>query len=168
MDQKTINVAMIGQGFMGKSHSNAWSQVNKFFTPPITPVMHTVYGMEAEHPEVFAKKWGWANASTNWEETVKSPEIGLVDIVTPNFMHAPPAKAAIMAGKKCVTCEKPIAGSLDDARAMAEASEKYNVPSFVWLTRPVSFLRFGTNVLLMQPQISSISTPATKRVMSVM
>ncbi len=132
MDQKTINVAMIGQGFMGKSHSNAWSQVNKFFNPPIVPVMHTVYGMEAEHPEVFAQKWGWANASTNWEETVKCPEIGLVDIVTPNFMHAPPAKAAILSGKKCVTCEKPISGSLDDAREMAEASEKYNVPSFVW------------------------------------
>ena len=52
---KTINVAMIGQGFMGKSHSNAWSQVRKFFNPPIMPVLHTVYGMEAEHPEVFAE-----------------------------------------------------------------------------------------------------------------
>ena len=131
MSQKTINVAMIGQGFMGKSHSNAWSQVRKFFNPPIMPVLHTVYGMEAEHPEVFAEKWGWQNASTDWESLVKSPEIGLVDIVTPNFMHAPPAKAALAAGKVC-TCEKPIAGSLDDARAMAEASTKYNIPSFVW------------------------------------
>ena len=131
MSQKTINVAMIGQGFMGKSHSNAWGQVRKFFNPPIMPVMHTVYGMEAEHPEAFAAKWGWQNASTDWESLVRSPEIGLVDIVTPNFMHAPPAKAAIEAGKVC-TCEKPIAGSLDDARAMAEASVKFNAPSFVW------------------------------------
>ncbi|MBR0191659.1 MAG: Gfo/Idh/MocA family oxidoreductase [Thermoguttaceae bacterium] len=131
MTQKNINVAMIGQGFMGRSHSNAWSQVCKFFDPEVVPVMHTVYGMEAEKPEIFAKKWGWANASTNWEETVRSPEIGLVDIVTPNFMHAPPAKAALDAGKICC-CEKPIAATLDDAREMAEAARRNNVPAFVW------------------------------------
>ena len=131
MTQKNINVAMIGQGFMGRSHSNAWSQVCKFFDPEVVPVMHTVYGMEAEKPEIFAKKWGWANASTHWEETVRSPEIGLVDIVTPNFMHAPPAKAALNAGKICC-CEKPIAATLDDAREMAEAARRNNVPAFVW------------------------------------
>ncbi|MDO4576169.1 MAG: Gfo/Idh/MocA family oxidoreductase [Planctomycetia bacterium] len=131
MSDKTINVAMIGQGFMGRTHSNAWGQVNRFFDPPIKPVMHTVFGQPAENPEAYAAKWGWQHASTDWESLVKSPEIGLVDIVTPNFMHAPPAKAAIAAGKVC-TCEKPIAGTLDDARAMAEASIQNNVKSFVW------------------------------------
>ncbi|MDO4569596.1 MAG: Gfo/Idh/MocA family oxidoreductase [Planctomycetia bacterium] len=128
---QTINVAMIGQGFMGKSHSNAWSQVTKFFTPPIMPVMHTVFGQEAENPGAYAKVWGWQNASTDWEALVRSPEIGLVDIVTPNFMHAPPAKAALAAGK-VVCCEKPIAGTLDDARAMAQAARENNIPAFVW------------------------------------
>ncbi|MDR3196253.1 MAG: Gfo/Idh/MocA family oxidoreductase [Planctomycetaceae bacterium] len=127
----TLNVALIGQGFMGRSHSNAWGQVNKFFDPPIKPVKHTVYGMEAENPQKFAEKWGWKNASTNWETLVKSPEIGLVDIVTPNFMHAPPAKAAVAAGKPC-SCEKPIAGTLAEAREMAEAAKKANVETFVW------------------------------------
>jgi predicted dehydrogenase len=126
-----INVALIGQGFMGRSHSNAWGQVAKFFNPPIMPVMHTVYGMESENPKQFAEKWGWKNASTDWESTVKSPEIGIVDIVTPNFMHAPPAKAALAAGKPCA-CEKPIAGTLAEAREMAEAAKKANVDSFVW------------------------------------
>ncbi|MGL6226912.1 MAG: Gfo/Idh/MocA family protein [Thermoguttaceae bacterium] len=128
---QTINVAMIGQGFMGRSHSNAWGQVNRFFNAPLKAVMHTVYGMEGENPQVFAEKWGWAHASTDWENLVKSPEIGLVDIVTPNFMHAPPAKAAIAAGKPCA-CEKPIAGTLSEAREMAEAAAKAKVPSFVW------------------------------------
>ena len=127
----TLNIAMIGQGFMGRSHSNAWGQVNRFFNPQMKAVMHTVYGMAAENPQAFADKWGWKNASTDWESLVKSPEIGLVDIVTPNFMHAPPAKAAIAAGKPC-SCEKPIAGTLQEAREMAEAAAKAKVPTFVW------------------------------------
>ena len=92
---KTINVALIGQGFMGRSHSNAWGQVNKFFQPPMKPVMHTVFGQEQENPQDFADNWGWQNASTDWQQTISSPEIGLIDVVTPNFMHAPPAKAAL-------------------------------------------------------------------------
>jgi predicted dehydrogenase len=128
---KTVNVALIGQGFMGRSHSNAWGQVSKFFKPPIRPVMHTVYGLPEENPQAFAENWGWKNASTNWEQLVKSPEIGLVDVVTPNYAHAPVARAALAAGKP-VACEKPIAGTLSDAREMAEAAKKANIPTFVW------------------------------------
>ena len=127
----TINVAMVGQGFMGRSHSNAWGQVAKFFKPPLVPVMHTVFGQPEENPRAFADNWGWKNASTDWEQLVRSPEIGLVDVVTPNYMHAPVARAAIAAGKPC-SCEKPIAGSLADAREMAKAAKAANVKTFVW------------------------------------
>jgi len=126
-----INVALIGQGFMGRTHSNAWGQVARFFKPTLRPVMHTVFGQKEENPQCFADNWGWQNASTDWEQVVRSPEIGLVDVVTPNYMHAPVARAAIAAGKPC-SCEKPIAGSLDDARAMVEAAQKANVKTFVW------------------------------------
>jgi predicted dehydrogenase len=127
----TINVALVGQGFMGRTHSNAWGQVGKFFKPPLTPVMHTVFGQPEENPRVFADNWGWKNAATDWEALVRSAEIGLVDIVTPNYMHAPVARAAIAAGKP-VSCEKPIAGSLADARAMVEAAKAAKVKTFVW------------------------------------
>jgi len=127
----TINVALIGQGFMGRSHSNAWGQVRKFFTPPLEPVMHTVFGQPEENPQAFADNWGWQNASTDWEALVKSPEIGLVDIVTPNYMHAPVAKAALAAGK-AVACEKPLAGTLDEARQMVEAAKAAGAKTFVW------------------------------------
>jgi hypothetical protein len=53
-----INVALIGQGFMGRSHSNAWGQVNKFFDPPVRPAMHTVFGQAEENPREFADNWG--------------------------------------------------------------------------------------------------------------
>ncbi|MBN1590534.1 MAG: Gfo/Idh/MocA family oxidoreductase [Pirellulales bacterium] len=126
-----LNVALIGQGFMGRTHSNAWGQVNKFFSPPIRPTMHTVFGQEAENPQAFADNWGWQNAATDWQRVVDSPEIDLVDIVTPNFMHVRPALAAIAAGKPC-SCEKPLAGTLDDARAMAKAAKTAAVKTFVW------------------------------------
>jgi len=127
----TINVALIGQGFMGRSHSNAWGQVAKFFKPTLTPVMHTVFGQPEENPPAFAANWGWKNASTDWQQLVRSPEIGLVDIATPNYMHAPVAKAAIAAGKP-VACEKPVAGSLADARDMVNAAKAAKVKTFVW------------------------------------
>jgi len=122
---------MIGQGFMGRSHSNAWGQVKRFFKPAIKPVLHTVYGMPFEKPEIFAETWDWKNASTDWEATINNPEVELVDIVTPNYMHAPPAIAAINAGKPCA-CEKPIAATLEQARDMAKAAEEKGVQTFVW------------------------------------
>jgi len=128
---ETINVAMIGQGFMGRTHSNAWGQVGKFFKCPRRPVLHTVYGQEVENPQAFADNWGWQNASTDWAAVCKEPAIDIVDVVTPNFMHAPPAKAAIAAGKH-VACEKPIAGTLDEAREMAQAAKAAGVKTAVW------------------------------------
>jgi predicted dehydrogenase len=79
---------------------------------------------------VFADKWGWRNCSTDWQALVKSPEIDLVDVVTPNNMHAPVAVAAIKAGKH-VSCEKPLAFTLAAAREMAEAAKKAKVKTFV-------------------------------------
>ncbi|MGL4942736.1 MAG: Gfo/Idh/MocA family protein [Thermoguttaceae bacterium] len=128
---KSVNVALIGMGFMGRSHSNAWGQVNRFFKPETKAVMHTLFGMPNENPAEFAATWGWQNTSSDWAKTIASPEIGMVDIVTPNFMHAPPAKAAMAAGKPCA-CEKPIAGTLTEAREMAELAAKAKSPTFVW------------------------------------
>jgi len=131
MPQKdVVNIALIGAGFMGRTHSNGWGQVSRFFKPPIKPVMHTAFALPEENPQAMAK-WGWQNFSTDWQKTVASPDIDLVDIVTPNFMHSPPAQAAIAAGKNC-SCEKPIAGTLAEAREMAEAAKKAKVKTFVW------------------------------------
>jgi predicted dehydrogenase len=126
-----VNVALIGQGFMGRTHSNAWGQVAKFFKPPLAPVMHTVFGQKEENPAAFAANWGWRDFSTDWRQLVRSPQIDLVDVATPNYMHAPVAMAAIQAGKN-VSCEKPIAGTLAEARAMAAAAKKARVKTFVW------------------------------------
>ena len=128
---KSLNVALIGMGFMGRTHSNAWGQVGRFFKPPVQAAMHTLFGQEAENPRAFADNFGWRNVSTDWKKTVKCSEIDLVDVATPNFMHAPVALAALKAGKN-VSCEKPIAGTLKDARAMANLAKQKKVKTFVW------------------------------------
>ena len=126
-----LNIAMLGEGFMGRTHSNAWSQVTKFFDPPIRPVMHTVASRRKASVEAFAGRWGWQHASTDWKAAATAPEIGLVDVTTPNDKHAEMAQAAIAAGKH-VACEKPLAISLSDAREMVEAARKAKVKTFVW------------------------------------
>ena len=131
MPSKTINVALIGQGFMGRAHSNAWGQVARFFDCPLKPVMHTAAGRDADRLETFAANWSWQNSSTDWKRVVADDDIGLVDICTPNSTHAPIARAAIAAGK-AVACEKPIAATLKEAREMAEAAARAKVPTFVW------------------------------------
>ncbi|NLX12045.1 MAG: Gfo/Idh/MocA family oxidoreductase [Phycisphaerales bacterium] len=129
---KYCNVALIGQGFMGRTHSNAYLKVHKFFTDlPMAPVMHTSFGQKEENPDVFANRWGWIHCSQDWKSVVRSEEIDLVDIVTPNFMHMPVAMEALAAGKPVAT-EKPLAGTLKDARAMVAAAKKAKVKTFVW------------------------------------
>src|SRR5512140_3721589 len=126
---RTVNVALIGQRFMGRTHSNAYLKVSKFFTDlPVNPIMHTVVGLKTEDTWSFADRWGWKTCTTDWKHTIRNEEIGLVDIVTPNYVHMAPALAALEAGKPVAT-EKPLAGTLADARAMVEAAKQAKVPT---------------------------------------
>jgi len=129
---KPLNVALIGQKFMGRAHSNALSQVSHFFDLPLEPQKHTVCGRNEKELRAFAQKWGWQNCSTRWQDLAENPEIGLVDIGTPNDVHAEQAIAMLEAGKH-VACEKPLAATLDDARAMRDAAKrKKRLETFVW------------------------------------
>lgn len=126
-----INVALLGSKFMGRTHSNAWLKVGKFFPVDPAPVMHTVAARDAGDVAAFARTWGWQNATTDWRGAVAAQEVGLVDIATPNHVHAEQAIAALAAGKH-VACEKPLAGTLADAEAMAAAAERSRGRTFVW------------------------------------
>ena len=132
MSQKKINVALIGHKFMGRTHSNAFLKVGKFFDLDLLPVMHTIVGRNKEELEAFRERWGWQYASSDWKATVTNPEIGLVDVTTPNNAHAEIAIAALKAGKH-VACEKPLAATLDEARQMRDAAAKApNSKTTVW------------------------------------
>ena len=129
---KPLNVALIGQKFMGRAHSNAISQVSHFFELPLEPIKHTVCGRNEKELKGFARSWGWRNYSTRWQDLAENPDIGLVDIGTPNHVHAEQSIAMLEAGKH-VACEKPLAGTLDDARAMRDAAKRRKkLETFVW------------------------------------
>jgi predicted dehydrogenase len=134
---KDVNVALVGTKFMGRAHSNAFLKVAKFFTNlPVNPVMHTVCARDPKATEEFAQRWGWQNISLDWKQTVANPDIHLVDIATPNNMHAPLAIAALENGKH-VACEKPLAVTLDVARQMRDAAKKgakKGAKTFVWFS----------------------------------
>src|SRR5215204_5821694 len=128
----TINVCLVGQKFMGRTHSNAFLKVGKFFDVPVKPVMHTIAGRNRAELEEFKDRWGWQNASVDWKQAVTNPEIGLVDIGTPNHLHAEMSIAALESGKH-VACEKPLAGTLTDAREMRDAAKRAKKSkTFVW------------------------------------
>ncbi len=133
VESKSAGIALIGQKFMGRAHSNAWSQVNRFFDLPLRARQVTVAGRQADELAAFAARFGWLRHVTDWREIAADAAIDLVDIATPNDVHAAQAIAMIEAGKH-VACEKPLAGTLDDARAMRDAARtaKRRVRTFVW------------------------------------
>lgn len=126
-----LNVTLLGSKFMGRAHSNAWSQVSRFFDVSPAPVLHNVVARDAEELATFAGTWGWQNHTTDWRRAVTGADTELVDIATPNDVHAEAAIAALAAGKH-VACEKPLAATLADAEAMAAAAANAAGKTFVW------------------------------------
>lgn len=127
--KRTLNIAMIGHGFMGRAHSNAFRQVGYFFDLPYELKLKVICGRNSEAVQSFASKWGWEEAQTDWQSAVMRKDIDIVDIGAPNHLHAPLAIAAAEAGK-IVFCEKPLAMNSVEAKRMADAARK--VPNLVW------------------------------------
>ncbi len=133
-DTRSIGVGLIGHKFMGRAHSNALRQVVPFFRPARTPVLECVAGRDAAELTAFAADFGWRRITTRWQDLIGDPSIGIVDIATPNHLHAEPAHAALAAGQHALI-EKPLAGSLGDARKLRDSARDAlarGVHSYVW------------------------------------
>jgi predicted dehydrogenase len=128
---KKLNIGMVGYGFMGRTHSNAFSQAGNFFDLPYEPVLHTICARNAERANAFAAQWGYQSAVTDWRKLIDSPEIDLIDIASPNDTHAEISIAAAKAGKM-VMCEKPLGRNVGESEAMVAAVEAAGVPNMVW------------------------------------
>ena len=127
--RRDLRVALLGQGFMGKAHSNAFAQVSRFFDTPFRVQMKVLCGRDQQTLRRSAEAWGWETTATDWQGVVARPDIDLVDIALPNQLHAEAARTAAAAGKM-VLCEKPLANSLEEAQRMVRAAER--VPTMVW------------------------------------
>ncbi|MDQ0031912.1 Gfo/Idh/MocA family protein [Arthrobacter bambusae] len=115
-----LGVAAIGYAFMGKAHSNAWRNVASFFDVPAFE-QKVLVGRDAEQVAEAAVKYGWSESATDWRTVLERDDIHIVDICAPGWMHAEIATAALEAGKH-VLVEKPLANTLAEAEAMADAA----------------------------------------------
>ena len=128
---KPLNIGMIGYGFMGRAHSNAYRKVNNFFNLQHRPVLKAICGRSADKVKAFADQWGYESTETDWRRLIDRKDIDVIDIGSPNNSHCEMALAAARADK-WVLCEKPLAMNADEGKKMVEAVEKARVPNFVW------------------------------------
>lgn len=119
----TLGVGMVGYAFMGAAHSQGWRTAGHVFELPMRPALAAICGRDRPAVEAAADRLGWAAAETDWQALIARDDVQLVDICTPGDSHAEIAIAALEAGKH-VLCEKPLANTVAEAEAMAEAAER--------------------------------------------
>lgn len=150
MAKEDLNIGLVGYGFMGRTHSNAFLQAPRFFDLPYRPVLKAVCARNAERAKGFAENWGYQSIETDWHALIQRSDIDLIDIASPNDTHAEIAIAAAKAGKM-VMCEKPLGRTAVEAQAMVDASKSANmvwynyrrVPALVLLKELLDEGRFG-------------------------
>jgi predicted dehydrogenase len=128
---KKLNVGLIGYGFMGRAHANAFRKVVNFFDLEYVPVLKAACARSEDKVKAFAERWGYESYETDWRKLIARDDIDVVDICAPNDAHAEIAIAAAKAGK-AILCEKPLARTGPEGLKMVQAVEKAGVPNMVW------------------------------------
>jgi predicted dehydrogenase len=131
MSKKQLRIGLIGTGFMGRAHSNAYRKAPNFFDLGMEPVLQAVCARSDGAAAAFADQWGFASSETDWRKVIERDDIDAVDICTPNDSHKEIALAAAAAGK-IIMCEKPLARTVAEGQEMVDAVEQAGVPNTVW------------------------------------
>ena len=131
MSKKELRIRLIGYGFMGRTHTNAYVSANHFFDLEYKPVLKAVCGRNAEKAQAFADNWGYESIETDWRELIARDDIDAIDICTPNNSHAEISIAAAKAGKM-VLCEKPLSMNVAEGEEMVKVIEETGVANTVW------------------------------------
>ncbi len=128
---KELRLGMIGYGFMGRAHSNAFRKVGNFFKLKRQPVLKAACGRNLDNVKEFAKTWGYESVETDWKKLIARDDIDVIDCCAPNDVHLEIATAAAQAGKM-ILCEKPLARTGPEGEKMVKIVEKAGVPNMVW------------------------------------
>lgn len=128
---KEINIGLIGYGFMGRAHTNAYRKVNQFFDLEYRPVLKAACARNDQARKEFADRWGYESTEADWKALIARDDIDAIDICVPNNLHKEIAIAAANAGKM-ILCEKPLAMNVSEGEEMCQAVESANVPNMVW------------------------------------
>src|SRR5436189_596783 len=144
---KPLNLGMIGYGFMGRAHSNAYRKVGNFSDLPYRIRLKSACARDAGKVKAFADKWGYESTETDWRKLIERKDIDCIDVCTPNNTHCEIALAAAAAGKM-ILCEKPLAMNGAEGLKMVEAVEKAKVPNMVWYNyRRVPAVTFAKQII---------------------
>ena len=128
---KPFRIGMIGYGFMGKAHSNAYRKVGNFFDLDFDVQLKAICARTAENAQDFADTWGYESVETDWRQLLERDDIDAVDICVPNNLHKEIALAAADAGK-IILCEKPLAMNTAEGEEMCQAVERAGIANMVW------------------------------------
>ncbi len=129
---KVLRIGLIGCGFMGRTHSNGFKQLQSFF-PELAykPILKVVCCRTPDKVRAFAEQWGYESTETDWKAVIARDDVDAIDICTPNDSHAEIAIAAAARGKM-VLCDKPLSRTLEEGNRMVAAINKARVPNTVW------------------------------------
>ena len=144
---KSIGIGIIGGGYMGKAHAVAMSVVGAVFDTKLRPRLEMVAASSPESAARYREQFGFARAADDWRQLVADPQVEAIVIASPQDTHRQIAEAAFALGKP-VLCEKPLADTLEDARAMVEAADAsgvVNMVGFNYIRTPAS--QFVRNLL---------------------
>lgn len=125
-----LRIGLIGTGFMGKAHAIAFKAAPTVFPLSAPVACELLAEVSLDLATQKAHELGFRRATDDWTKLVTDPEVDVVDICSPNFLHKEMALAAINAGK-AVYCEKPLAINARDALDMTLAAEKAGVKTLV-------------------------------------
>ncbi|MEV6181504.1 Gfo/Idh/MocA family oxidoreductase [Streptomyces sp. NPDC052015] len=128
---ETLGVAVVGFGWMGRVHTQAYARVLHHFPgltvrPELVAVAEEVPG----RAEQAAAQYGFVSTSRDWREIAADPRVRAVSVTAPNFLHREIGVAMAEAGKH-LWIEKPVGLTADDARAVADAVAKAGVQGTV-------------------------------------
>ncbi len=130
-EKKDLNIGLVGYGFMGRTHSNAYCKVSNLFDLEYRPRLKAICGRSEDNAKAFAAQWGYESVETDWKALVARDDIDAIDICTPNNTHAEIAIAAAKAGKM-ILCEKPLSMNTAEGEEMVKKIEEAGVANTVW------------------------------------
>lgn len=127
----SIGIGIIGMGWMGHAHSRAYRNVpERFWESGLRPRLVICADDVASRAQQAQEMHGFDTYTTNWRQVVAHPEVQVVNITAPNFLHLEMVQAVTAAGKH-VFCEKPVGRTPDETRDIERLARTAGVMSFV-------------------------------------
>ena len=126
-----LGIGMIGYGFMGRAHANAYQKLPSTFWPPSVRVrLVAVCGRSEQRVSEAATRYGFSGYYTDWADLIADERIQIVDNCAWHDAHVAPCIAAAAAGKH-ILCEKPLAMNAEEARHIRDAVARAGVQHMI-------------------------------------